>query len=439
MRRLIYIASPFLALLDAVTGVLLVVLFGGFENGTAVATASSMAIVLIVAACVWMFCNSMKELLNIQHAPHPMQYFEPSRTVPATESEKTNASDSSSEGSASGALAPSISIPVHDVGGFMKLSTAFMGSFSMQEATKWLAACRSAGAYSMALPCDGHVFIDARSTTFSNAWIFGDVHGDVAALSAVFAFADKWSHDNSASPPSFFSLGDLFDRGDKSAEAISLFICEAKKRQGMVGWLAGNHDNGFLFDEKRGIFASHTFPNEFTMWLNAHLQDADIVAFGREVALLCGRLPAAAIIPGDVLLVHGGVPHKDIQPRIASPADLENSDMKHDFIWGRFHDTLKRKRPSREANCQLGVLDVQDFLSILNDSCGMPCKAILRGHDHFSERIRIYDAYAPLAVVTLNTCSTLKDGAYSAKPLDFTPPAVAHCFNGQLELFRIAR
>ena len=222
-------------------------------------------------------------------------------------------------------------------------------------------------------------------------------------------------------------------------ETVIKFVSEIKSRSGRVGWISGNHDWGFCFDEKRGVFTSHTFPNQFTMWLNAYLEDKDIVAFGKEVAHLCEKLPAAVVIPGDVLLVHGGVPHKDLQEHINSLSDLENPDARHDFVWGRFHESLKRKRPSREANCQLGVLDVWDFLSILERIGGIGCKAILRGHDHYAERIRVFSAYAPCIVATLNTCSTLKDGAYSPKPLDFTPPAVVHCHNGAIEAFRIGK
>ncbi|MBQ7650579.1 MAG: metallophosphoesterase [Victivallales bacterium] len=330
-------------------------------------------------------------------------------------------------------------ITVHEISGFDRLSACGDNAFSVSDVTSWLRGCRESGIYPLALPCDGRVFADVRESAFSNAWVIGDVHGDFDALAAAFAFADEWTSSHSADAPALFSLGDLFDRGDKSLEVLLKFLGEAIKRPGRVGWIAGNHDWGFRFDQQRGIFASTTYPNEFTMWMNAHLDDAALVAFGQEVAAICGKLPSAAVIPGGVLLVHGGVPHRDLQERIVGIVALEDSDMLHDFIWNRFHDSLRRKRPSREANCQIGVQDVLDFLSIMENNCRVPCKAILRGHDHFAERIRIFDAYAPCTVVTLNTCSTLKDGAYSASPLDFTPPAIVHCLNGNLEAFKISK
>ncbi len=427
--KIIYYLSAPLAVIDALLGICILYLLGGFENGLEWLCVSSVISLGIVAACCWLFWRSLQELKNLQRSETFHIGVEEDVVIepPPTEAQEPIVESSNT------------AVAVHDVKGFDRLSVCGKEEYSLSELTAWLRKCRETAAYPLALPCDGRVFADVRQAGFSNIWVIGDVHGDLNALTAVFAFADEWTRNNSADAPTVISLGDLFDRGEKSMETIIKFLGEAKKRTGRVGWIAGNHDFGFHFEEQRAIFASRTYPNEFTMWLNSHLEDETFVAFGREVAALCGKLPSAAVIPGDILLVHGGVPHKDLQERIASLADLEDSDMRHDFVWGRFHESLKRKRPSREANCQMGVQDVYDFLSILEKNCGIACKAILRGHDHFAERIRIYEAYAPRSVITLNTCSTLKDGAYSSKQLDFTPPAVVHCFKGAIEAFRILK
>ena len=438
MPKIPYRFCPLLAGIDAILSVFILYLLGGFENGAAWATVSAVASVGMIALCGWMAWLSVKELKESNASDAFMKIPEDSKPEPLPSSvEKTT--EETAQKSEEIIAEEKKSVPIQTVSGFARLAANGSSEFEMADVTEWLKGCREIGAYPLALPCDGRVFADANASGFSNTWLIGDVHGDLQALNAAFAFADKWSLDNSAEPPVVISLGDLFDRGDKSLETVICFLGQAKRRNGRVGWISGNHDCGFCFDAERGIFASSTFPNQFTMWLNAHLDDAEIVAFGQEVAALCGRLPAAAMIPGGVLLVHGGVPHTDIQPRIHALSDLEDADMRHDFVWGRFHDSLKRKRPSREANCQIGVLDVFDFLKVLEGTTGIACKAILRGHDHFAERVRIYEAYSPCAVVTFNTCSTLQDGAYSAKPLDFTPPAVVHCNNGALEVFLLGK
>ncbi len=475
MRTLICKYSPLLAGIDAILGVFLLFLLGGFELGAAWTGFSAMISLVVVAGCGWMAWKSLLELKNLSDSASISENLDKTDTAPtgqppaeaddkSTETavqppaeaddkstETTGQPPAEVEETSSGgtdgaddthdfaADKDDGAVAIHYVDGFDRLAEIGGLPFPMPELTVWLKDCREHGGYPFALPCDGRVLADVRNSGFSNVWVMGDVHGDSRALSAAFSFADEWTRDNSAEPPVFVSLGDLFDRGENSLDTLLKFLGEAKNRAGRVGWLAGNHDFGFHFDESQGCFASSTYPNEFTMWLNAKLEDAAVVAFGREVAALCGKLPSAAVIPGDVWLLHGGVPHRDLQERIAGIAALEDSDMRHDFVWGRLHESLKRKRPSREANCQIGVQDVKDFLSIMDNVCGIGCKAILRGHDHFAERVRVYDAYAPLSVVTLNTCSTLKDGAYSAVKLDFTPPAVAHCLNGSLEIYRIAK
>ena len=441
MRRQIIRLCPLLAGMDAILGVLLLSLLGGFENGLAWIGVSSVISMVIIALCAWLSWMSLQELKSLSKKDCVQENIEQQKgvTIEQLSKEMTIIEQTAKDALPDAPEQADRTIAVHEISGFDRLSAGGDKAFSVSDVTAWLRGFRENGAYPLALPSDGRVFVDARESAFSNVWVIGDVHGDLDAVTAAFAFADEWTISHSADSPAVFSLGDLFDRGDKSLETLLKFLGEAMKRPGKVGWIAGNHDWGFHFDEQRGIFASKTYPNEFTMWLNAHLDDASIVAFGREVASLCGKLPAAAVLPGDILLVHGGVPHRDLQERIVSIADLEASDMRHDFIWDRFHESLGRKRPSREANCQLGVQDVLDFLSIMENNCGVPCKAILRGHDHFAERLRIYEAYAPCSVVTLNTCSTLKDSAYSAAPLDFTPPAIVHCLNGTIEAFKIAK
>ena len=431
MRRLIYRISPLLAGTDAILGVLLLFLLGGVEGGVAWACLSSGLSMAIIALCAWLSWRSLQELRNLSEEDDAQRSILPQDAVSVMQQPEETRTTTPDLGGKT--------IAIHEITGFDRLAISGDLAFSVPDITAWLRECRENGSYPLALPCDGRVFADARNAPLSNFWVLGDVHGDLNALTAAFAFADEWTGEHSAEAPVLVSLGDLFDRGDKNLEVLLKFLGEAMKRPGHVAWIAGNHDCGFRFDEQRGIFASTTYPNEFTMWLNAHLEDAALVAFGQEVAALCGKLPSAAVIPGDIVLVHGGVPHRDLQERIVNIADLEASDMRHDFIWNRCHESLKRKRPSREANCQLGVQDVLDFLSIMENNCGVPCKAILRGHDHFAERIRLFDAYAPCSVITLNTCSTLKDGAYSAAPLDFTPPVVVHCLNGTIEAFKISK
>ena len=441
MLKSLYKFCPLLAGIDAILSVFILYLAGGFENGAAWSAVSAVVSAGMIALCGWMARLSIKELVESHASGASMEIAGEGKqdTLPSGVEQAPEKTEEAEQAPEEKKAEERNSVPIQTVSGFARLAASGSPASSMSEVTEWLKGCRESGAYPLALPCDGHVFADARDSGISNAWIIGDVHGDLQALNAAFAFADKWSLENSAEPPVVISLGDVFDRGDKSLETMLSFLGEAKRRNGRVGWISGNHDSGFCFDTQRGIFASSTFPNQFTMWLNAHLNDEEIVAFGQEVAALCGRLPAAAVIPGGVLLVHGGVPHTDIQTRIHALSDLESADMRHDFVWGRFHDSLKRKRPSREANCQIGVLDVLDFLKILEEAAGIACKAILRGHDHFSERVRIYEAYSPCSVVTFNTCSTLQDGAYSAKPLAFTPPAVVHCNNGSLEVFLIGK
>lgn len=200
----------------------------------------------------------------------------------------------------------------------------------------------------------------------------GDIHGDADALRRIIEFAFR---ANAKSVMVF--LGDLFDRGEKSLEAVRMLVWAIRKFPGQILWLAGNHDEGLRFDESAGRFASAVSPSEFTDFLNAHSENKEE---GLALAQIVRDLPVACVV-GNHWISHGGVPQNDVSGMFQS-FETMSREMLEDCVWSRMRD-VRTKQPNRaHRGAEVGFEDSQKFFAAVRDGTGIEIRHVVCAHQH---------------------------------------------------------
>ena len=151
-------------------------------------------------------------------------------------------------------------------------------------------------------------------TDIGNIVVFGDIHGDSSALKNGLAAAHR--------DDVIVFLGDYADRGPDGVEVVEAIHALLEKHDDRVIALIGNHEdysaNGTpefqpctLIDEVERKLGS--WDSYFPRFMEFHK-----------------RLSIAALLPGRLLFVHGGV-----NPAIESIASLETSgrDLINEILW----------------------------------------------------------------------------------------------------------
>ena len=235
-------------------------------------------------------------------------------------------------------------------------------------------------------------------------WFLGDVHGDYLGLRAAISYATQVSNKSNKTP-SFFYLGDLFDRGPHGHLVMLELFNQVCDEQIDVGMVLGNHDEG-LGRGENGNFTGMVEPAEFIDWLNREGNE-EWSELGRVCIEFFETIPRAVFLPDGLMIAHGGVPHEDCQEGGLNWEMLnENSDCLQDFVWGRVHENKKLSYPNRASKGhQLGINAFNSFCEKTEEisEISVPVQRLLRGHDHFVDGHKWYDRYQEYGVLTLNT------------------------------------
>ena len=253
----------------------------------------------------------------------------------------------------------------------------------------------------------------------------GDVHGDLATLMAAVDLVRERAASTGRAA-AIVLLGDLIDRGPDSAGCAAFVLrlargLDLERPDVRVHLVRGDHEDAFSHDAETDSFNSDVVPCEWCDRLADLPPDDPERALAREfVAFAYAAAPAAIRFSSGILCAHGGVPHADLLPRLASAADLCAPECVRDFLWCRV-SSARRKFPNRSAHdCELGRDDIANFLDSLDQlpAAGgfpvSPVRLFVRGHDHARDGHRSMPLDAGCASSrptgsTVHTVTTFRD------------------------------
>jgi diadenosine tetraphosphatase ApaH/serine/threonine PP2A family protein phosphatase len=174
---------------------------------------------------------------------------------------------------------------------------------------------------------------------FSRVAVVGDLHGDNRALKAILETVDLNSE-------LLVFLGDYADRGECGVEVIRTIKALRQMHPNNVIALMGNHED----------YTSEGVPNfnPCTLIGEAEVKTGSWgIYYLNELKPFIDSLSLSALIPGNALLVHGGVSSK-----IRSVEDLRepSDELRMDLLWSDpSEDMGERVNWGRGAGVEFGV------------------------------------------------------------------------------------
>lgn len=190
--------------------------------------------------------------------------------------------------------------------------------------------------------------------------IVGDIHGQLAELLTVLQICGIPKESKN------FILfnGDFVDRGPRSVEVMLVLLSLLLGFPGCVFLNRGNH-------ETRSLNKAYGFENEVLSKYSAEVFEAF-----QEVFL---QLPLAHVVNGRVLVIHGGLPHRDgVLLRDIAAIDRRASEprgLARDLLWSDPMSSSGRKPSPRGA----GVLYGPDVSAKFCEDNGLLC--CVRSHE----------------------------------------------------------
>lgn len=192
--------------------------------------------------------------------------------------------------------------------------------------------------------------------------VVGDVHGDYYSISSLLNFADL-------TKDGIIFLGDYADRGPKGVEVIDTVNSLLKKYPKNVVALKGNHEDyiGFNGEPK---FSPCTLTGEARAKKGSWEK-----YFENEFKPFLENLYLTAIIPDEILFVHGG-----ISSRIKNLDDLRHptGQIEEDLLWSDpnpSENSPGEGMNARGAGVVFGKKITEDVCNALN------VKRIVRSHE----------------------------------------------------------
>lgn len=260
-----------------------------------------------------------------------------------------------------------------------------------------------------AFRCRGRVLVDRAAESpadrLEQAWVVGDVHGDLVGLVAVF---DVIKHQPQYRPSDVvILLGDLIDDLAESEEVLSEISSRIKRGEHILT-IVGNHDDALDYRDDRGFGAS-VDPSEYCQRLRAIADSGSghpSLRFARSFISYVRNAPVALFLGDGTLLAHGGVPHTDLTDAVSNGGWTEDSLVWSDFIWARLHPRAKsRLAVGGTRSRELGADDFRRFSAAVSNDLGFTPLRMVRGHDHVEARYELYGGRWNESVLTINNMS----------------------------------
>ncbi|MEM2323027.1 MAG: metallophosphoesterase family protein [Candidatus Bathyarchaeia archaeon] len=188
--------------------------------------------------------------------------------------------------------------------------------------------------------------------------VVGDIHGDYDSLRRIIGLVDM-------SRDFIVFLGDYADRGLYGVEVIDTISSLLEEYSGRIVALKGNHEDYSDDGEPRFYPCDLVYEAERKKggWMRY---------FVEEFKLFIERLYLAAMIPGEILMVHGGV-----SSRIKSISDLRYPSLlvERDVLWSDPWGGYGEYPSRRGAGVEFGI-------DITEEVCArLGIKMIVRSHE----------------------------------------------------------
>ncbi|MEM1569992.1 MAG: metallophosphoesterase family protein [Candidatus Bathyarchaeia archaeon] len=241
----------------------------------------------------------------------------------------------------------------------------------------------------------------ARTCLFEFTWkvlsiidriiVFGDIHGDYSVLDPIVKIAEKEGNF-------LVFLGDYADRGRHGVEVIETVATLLRKYHGRVVALKGNHED---YTEDG---APKFYPCDLVR--EAIRKKGDWVNYFRsELKPFIEQLYLAAVIPNEVLLVHGGVSRK-----ITSLEDLRRplKIVEIDVLWSDPFEGYGEYPNRRGVGVEFGIDVTEEVCRRLG------VKRIVRSHEPMKALKGYYSEHNG-RVITVSSTS-----AYRGRPFALT-------------------
>ena len=146
--------------------------------------------------------------------------------------------------------------------------------------------------------------------------VVGDLHGDIDSLERILEDCRFEERVMGGEDIYLLCLGDYVDRGPGQVQVLHRLLRLLGSYPGRVVLLRGNHEG-----PSDVPFQPHDFP-----LVLRELYGSEAKGVYREFRALCDELYTAAILPGRVLFVHGGVP-----VGVTGLSDLAYAHMEHPY------------------------------------------------------------------------------------------------------------
>ena len=271
----------------------------------------------------------------------------------------------------------------------------------------------------------------------SDVWFVGDIHGDLLGLYAVL---DAIKEKSKGKKYRVVFLGDLVDDGHDMIHVVYEIAKKIHDEPNTYCWLAGNHDEGTIFDAYSDKFISTVSPARFADWLNQNMHKDLGLAFIELVK----KLPRAIFFPKGLMCSHAGIPHSDV---VNNESFVELSDMDQnqdiaalsmqDFAWTRLNNVRKRRVNRVRKTCSFGYKNFEEFSQKL-DALGLKeltkasIRYFVRGHDHCEDFHERWDRFShkpkywqERALTINNMCFDMRDTQHVASLGYVRAPVIA--------------
>lgn len=240
------------------------------------------------------------------------------------------------------------------------------------------------------------VFDEKKLQEFRKLVVFGDIHGDYKALESALHILDP-------AKDGIIFLGDYADRGLFGVEVIETITSLMRNHPRNVFPLKGNHED--YTESGTPSFYPHTLIYEVAEkrgnWRNY---------FHDTLRPFINNLHIAAIVPGEILFVHGGISSK-----IKSVNDFKNptKDIENDILWSDPFEGY-----GEYPNLERGV-GVEFGMDVSNTVCKLlDVKKIIRSHQPQNV------LNGPVCSHNYKVVTTSSTSVYNGKPffLSIQPP-----------------